>query len=225
MGNRITEAAKRAMGFTGEVKPLPPLDPLIEVCNLKNGIDKDKKEKKEYHIDTVISGTGVYCVAYIYPRIGDPLIIKGKIKGVVAHLDSVQLSYLRPFIAHVRKYPKKISSIIPEHKKGEDIDFYFVGIDRRYNISIINAVTGHYRIEVTDDRDIILFEKDIRRVPRSWIKELDPYIEENNEVSRTTRDSRDSMAWIIEENNEDDIDGLSEVSDNQRDLTRVIRER
>lgn len=176
---RILNIARRSMGFTDPIIPKVKDSSVVSVGSVNsdiNGIpihinDKFKKVIRlmEVSITSSTQGRGPFTIAYIYPREGVAYMIKGKFSEV----SNYYLHLNVPSIIHMRIYSKsRVSNI-----------YRVTGIRRdslsgncRININR-NNLTHRYILNITSyDSLTVYLRKEMRRVPRGWIKELDGYI-------------------------------------------------
>lgn len=134
--------------------------------------------RKEFPYDRIGSwhDGNPFTITYVYPQSEPPFIIKGGYHDVKAWLKS----YNKPCVCYrsmwyrgtergvwddnLKTFNKNISLYInPQYKKRTKEDSY-----GEYR-------TGKYIMSIYKDCELVL-KKTIRRIPRSWIKELDAFI-------------------------------------------------
>jgi hypothetical protein len=173
---RILNIARRSMGFTDPIIPKVKDSSVGSVNSDINGIpihinDKFKKVIRlmEVSIALPTQGNGPFTIAYIYPREGVAYMIKGKFSEVSHHYFNLNV----PSIIHMRIYAKsKVYNL-----------YRVTGIRRdslsgncRININR-NNLTHRYILDITSyDSLTVYLRKEMRRVPRGWIKELNGYV-------------------------------------------------
>ena len=137
--------------------------------------DKFKKVIRlmEVSITSSTLGTGPFTIAYIYPREGAAYIIKGKYSEIYNYCTIIDV----PSIIHMRMYAKsRVSNLYRVTGIRRDNLVYSTGNFFRININR-NNLTYRYILNVTSyDSLVVYLRKEMRRIPRGWIKELNPYV-------------------------------------------------
>lgn len=171
---RILNIARGSIGFTDPIIPKVKDSSVVSVSSDINPIHINDKFKKvirlmEVSIASSTLGRGPFTIAYIYPREGVAYMIKGKFSEV----SNYYLHLNVPSIIHMRIYAKsKVYNL-----------YRVTGIRRdslsgncRININR-NNLTHRYILNVTSyDSLTVYLRKEMRRVPRGWIKELNGYV-------------------------------------------------
>jgi len=171
---RILNIARRSMGFTDPIIPNVKGSSEASVISVNNPIHINDKFKKvirlmEVSITSSTLGRGPFTMAYIYPREGVAYMIKGKFSAIYNYYSFLDI----PSIIHMRIYAKsRVSNVyrVTGIRRLNTADNCRININR-------NNLTHRYILNVTSyDFRTVFLRKEMRRVPRGWIKELDPYV-------------------------------------------------
>ena len=143
--------------------------------------------KKEFTYDPYgsFSLKSPYAIAFVYPKNSNPFIVQGGKKDIENYLSS---EFKEPAIVHYHTYEKGIEKTIYKviNVHGLRIRItspswpyqnrrsYLYPMGRRGNIyPVRNVKRAKMSIEVNGS---LTFKKEFRRVPRKWIKEINPFI-------------------------------------------------
>ena len=178
---RIFNRARRSLGCTDPIIPRARASSVAsvnsEVSDRIHINDKFKKVDKKVDRLMEVSITasqglhkGPFTIAYVYPREGVAYMIKGKFSAVYNYYDLLD----SPSIVHLRIYAKnRVSNsyrVTGIKKENQFSRSYRININR-------NNLTHRYILNVTSyDSRTVFLRKEMRRVPRGWIKELNPYV-------------------------------------------------
>jgi len=172
---RILNIARRSLGCSDPIIPRVRASSEAsvgsEVSDRIHINDKFKKVDRLMEVSITASqvlNRGPFTIAYVYPREGVAYMIKGKSSAIYNYYDLLD----SPSIVHMRIYAKNrvSNSYRVTGIKKEFIRSYRININR-------NNLTHRYILNVTSyDSRTVFLRKEMRRVPRGWIKELDPYV-------------------------------------------------
>jgi hypothetical protein len=178
----ILDMARRAIGYTDPIIPIK-LDNSTAILDkefFEKVVDDGNKEKfKEEILSDSYVKAGPFTIAYFYPKYGEPFIIKDKFRAILEYYIDVP----NAAIVHMRIYEKlgvRNYYIVTGAKgtitnNGRIIQDYIIHIKE-------NKKTHRYDLNVTRNNETVwtipanVFSKKLRRIPRRWMWELDPYV-------------------------------------------------
>jgi len=134
------------------------------------------KKEFDYNIIGSWKNGNPFTIFYVYPKDDAPFIIKGGANDVKKWMDK----YNTPCIYYYAYFHKGVHrggwcSNIKNVTDG-DVNLYFSNEYKpRTTRDYGEYRTGKIKIEVYKNNERIFIKK-VRRIPRSWIKELDKYI-------------------------------------------------
>jgi len=129
------------------------------IAEIKDGI-----KLEEVIIPVHYTRKGPFTIAYVYSRDGAAFIIRDKWMAIYEYFKT----YPYPAIVHTKVY----------HKIGAKVKHSVIGCCNLYKISIVKNIKTHrYNLKVYySNFSELFFEKEFRRMPRGWIRELDPFV-------------------------------------------------
>jgi len=178
----ILDMARRAIGHTEPIIPIKPDNStaILDKEFFEKVVDDGNKEKfKEEILSDSYVKAGPFTIAYFYPKYGEPFIIKDKFRAIFEYCRGIPLAA----IVHMRTYEKRglRKYYIVTGIKGEItnnrmlIQDYIIHIKEdkkthRYNLNVTRNNERAWAIPAN------VFSKKLRRIPRRWMRELDPYV-------------------------------------------------
>lgn len=188
----ILDMARRAIGCTDPIIKLNTANSdstaILDCKFFRKMVDASHKEKFEVvGLSNLFDKTGAFTIAYFYPKIGEPFIIKDKFRAIYKFCTSSPMAS----IVHMRIYEKKgirnfykvtgIKGEVRNTSHSNEVAHF-----PTYSIQIKKDKRSHrYTLEVNDifsssrswnSTPLPIFSKTLRRVPRRWMRELDPYV-------------------------------------------------
>jgi hypothetical protein len=125
-----------------------------------------------------------YTICFVYPKLEDPYIVKGGLNDVKKWLKENQKT---PAVAHINYfYRGKARNVFRTFGIRDNVKVFITGLkypnentvsyDDNFNMVINKNVKNTLRHEIIILSIEKTFVKRVRKIPRKWIKELDPYI-------------------------------------------------